>query len=149
MKIAFKLLVFTVVLICCYQKTTFAVAPIEDKINRVETIEEITDKVSKEYNQNPWLIYNICKAESQFDSNASHDGGAGRGICGIHKATFIGWEKEFGIDLDYNSNYDQLKMTAIAFSKGESYRDDWSTYRRYRDYGVFTVAELRKILDKK
>ena len=33
----------------------------------------------------------------------------------------------FGLDLNYYSSYDQVKLMAIAFTKGESYRADWSS----------------------
>lgn len=122
--------------------------PVETPIVDTEsmTINEIVDYIAPQYNQNAWLIYNICKAESDFDSNADHDSGKGKGICGIHKSTFEYWEKKFGIDLNYNSDFDQIKMTTIAFSNGSLYRNQWSTYVRYKNYGVFTKAEELKIL---
>ena len=150
MKIILKTLLILVVLISCYYFTgkhtvLYSKPDIVNaqEINKELTIQEIVDKVSKEYNQDSWLIYNVCYAESHFNPGAVHDGGRGKGVCGIHKTTFIGWEKEFNVDLNYDSTYDQIKMTVIAFSKGEKYRDDWSTYNRYVKYGVFNKYEIK------
>lgn len=127
------------------QDDTVENVPVADEQTTVQPISyiDIVKKVSFEYNQDWWLIYNICKAESHFNPNAVHDGGAGKGVCGIHKTTFIYWEDKFSIDLDYNSDYDQIKMTAIAFSNGEFYRNQFSTYLRYKTYGVFNKYEVK------
>jgi len=143
-----KFILFVIVLINCYQFSTITLTK-ADELVKAPTVTptmsytDIAKKVSLEYNQDWWLIYNICKAESHFNPNAIHDGGAGKGICGIHKTTFIYWEKKFNIDLNYNSDYDQIKMTALAFSNGELYRSQFSTYNRYKEYGVFNKYEVK------
>jgi hypothetical protein len=143
-----KFILFIIVLINCYQFSTITLTK-ADELVKAPTVTptmsytDIAKKVSLEYNQDWWLIYNICKAESHFNPNAIHDGGAGKGICGIHKTTFIYWEKKFNIDLNYNSDYDQIKMTALAFSNGELYRSQFSTYNRYKEYGVFNKYEVK------
>lgn len=144
-----KFILFIIVLINCYQFSTTTLTKADEPVQNTIIVQsndsyiDIAKKVSLEYSQDWWLIYNICKAESHFNSNAIHDGGKGKGICGIHKSTFQYWEKVFNIDLNYNSDYDQIKMTAIAFSNGELYRTQFSTYNRYKQYGVFNKYEVK------
>jgi hypothetical protein len=130
-------------------KPTYATAPEMTQEEQVKQFastgyRSMVDYIAPQYNQDPWLIYNICNAESNFNPNANHDGGRGKGICGIHKSTFEYWEKQFGVDLNYNSDFDQIKMTSIAFSKGSLYRNQWSTYVRYVTYGVFHKYQIKK-----
>ena len=89
---------------------------------------------SIEFAQDPSLISKISWCESKHKIS-SHDGGRGVNMTGIHDATFERWnnefEKEYGYRLDRKSTFDQFRMMAYAFSKGESYRDDWTTYVAY------------------
>jgi hypothetical protein len=105
------------------------------------TIPQIIEEVAPMFNQDPKLISKIAYCESKF-KNVVHDGGHGKGVTGIHKKTFDFWlvkyKKENNESLDYNSSYDQLKMMAFAFSKGDSYRNQWSTYRSYRNGGTYS-----------
>lgn len=124
------------------QDTVVVESPVVVDVNKM-SYKEMAYYASKEFNQDGWLIYNVCKAESHFDEKADHDGGLGKGVCGIHRTTFAYWEQIFDVDLDYNSSYDQIKMTALAFSKGVLYRNQWSTYRRYVAYGVFNKYDIK------
>ena len=71
---------------------TYATAPEMTQEEQVKQFastgyRSMVDYIAPQYNQDPWLIYNICNAESNFNPNANHDGGRGKGICGIHKST--------------------------------------------------------------
>jgi len=105
------------------------------------TIPQIIEEVAPMFDQDPELISKIAYCESKF-KNVVHDGGHGRGVTGIHKKTFDLWlvryKKETNETLDYNSSYGQLKMMSWAFSKGNSYRNQWSTYVAYKNGGTYS-----------
>lgn len=105
------------------------------------TIAELTEKIATAFNQDPKLIEKIIYCESGGKIQ-SHDGGRGFNITGIHDATFNGWlkeyEKEYNETLNKDSSYDQIKMMSWAFSKGESYREQWTTYVAYTNGGEYT-----------
>lgn len=121
---------------------------LEEKRSKM-SISEIIDEVSPMFDQDPALIYKISYCESNHKDEV-HDGGYGKGVTGIHKRTFnlwlINYKKETGETLNYDSSYDQLKMMAYAFSKGESYRRQWSTYVSYKNGGVYSFYS--KLLKK-
>lgn len=153
MNISFKLLVFAVVLVSVFQRTTYAEAPLPTQApiivvdtDRVMTIPEVIHEMSTTYGVNEKMLSEVIFCESSFRQGVSHDGGQGVGVTGFHKTTFDGWNKQFGLNLNYYSSYDQVKLMAIAFTKGESYRDDWSSYRRYIKYGTCDIAKIRKML---
>lgn len=68
----------------------------------------------------------VMKCESNFNPKAVGDGGKARNVYQYHKPTFDAFSKDFGEQLDYNSYYDQIKLTAWAFSKGKSYKRHWT-----------------------
>lgn len=113
----------------------------EDIIIRPTLVKDIIEEVAIKFDQDPILINKISFCESRHKV-ASHDGGRGINVTGIHDKTFKGWlslyEKETEETLDINSTYDQLKMMSWAFSKGEKYRRQWTTYVAYKNGGTYT-----------
>lgn len=93
-----------------------------------------------QFGQDPKLINKIVQCESG-GKVASHDGGRGVNVTGIHDKTFNYWlpkyEKDTGETLDITSTYDQLKMLSWAFSKGEDYRRHWTSYRSIKNGGTY------------
>lgn len=110
-------------------------------IPKEKTIEEMVLEIAPRFGQDPALISKISWCESHHEVKV-HDGGYGVGVTGIHKKTFEGWLPKYKADtgetLNYDSSYDQLKMMSWAFSKGESYRDDWTTYVAYTKGGTYS-----------
>lgn len=150
MNISFKLLVFAVVLISCFQRTAQAEAPEPIQVpildvNRVMTIPEIIHEMSTTYDVNEKMLSEVIFCESSFRQDVPHDNGAGKGVTGFHRDTFNGWAERFDLKLNYNSSYDQIKLMAIAFTKGENYRDDWTSYRRYVKYGTCNINKIRNM----
>lgn len=125
-----------------------SVESIKEKRSKM-TIPQIIEEVSPMFGQDPKLISKITYCESKFKV-VVHDGGHGKGVTGIHKKTFNLWlvkyKKENNETLDYNSSYDQLKMMAYAFSKGDSYRNQWTTYVAYKNGGTYSFYS--KLLKK-
>lgn len=94
----------------------------------------------------PKIFTYIVACESSFNSDASHDGGNGKGITGFWKETFERWNKKFfNSELDYNNQEHQLKLMARAFAEGEEYRNDWSSWNKYKKYGTCYNHEIRKM----
>lgn len=110
-------------------------------IPKEKTIEEMILEIAPRFEQDPALISKISWCESKH-KEVVHDGGHGLGVTGIHKRTFQGWlpkyEAEEGETLNYESSYDQLKMMSWAFSKGNSYRNQWTTYVAYMNGGTYS-----------
>jgi len=113
----------------------------EDIVSSMSVQEQI-NYIAPQFNQSPKLINKITWCESSH-MVLPHDGGAGVGVTGIHKATFNGWnimfEKEFGFKLNYESTFDQLTMMSYVFGKGNSYRNQWTTYVAYANGGTATL----------
>lgn len=137
LKIAF--FVFAFLGIFTIPKSTQSIAPVITP-NEM-TIEEMINDASLRFKQDPLLISKISYCESKH-KNVVHDGGHGKGITGIHKKTFERWlpkyEAENGEILNYDSTYDQLKMMSWAFSQGDAYRNQWTTYVAYKKGGTYS-----------
>lgn len=101
---------------------------------------QMIDYVPKLFDQDPKLISKITWCESHHIAQ-DHDSGRGFNITGIHDKTFDRWlplyEKERKETLNKDSTYDQLKMMSWAFSKGDSYRNQWTTYVAYKNGGTY------------
>lgn len=106
-----------------------------------DTVVGIIDYVAPQFGQDPKLISKISYCESEHIVT-DHDGGRGKNVTGIHDDTFNGWlplyEKERGETLNIDSTFDQLKMMSWAFSKGDAYRKQWTTYVAYLNGGEYT-----------
>lgn len=109
--------------------------------NEFETVDEIIKEVAPLFKQDPKLISKITFCESSHRVQ-SHDGGRAFNITGIHDTTFNYWlkqyEKEMNETLDLHSTYDQIKITSWAFSKGDKYRNQWTSYVAYINGGEYT-----------
>lgn len=105
------------------------------------TVKEMIYEIAPKFKQDSNLIDKIIYCESGYIP-VSHDGNRGYGVTGIHKTTWnlwlIDYEKEQGETLDYQSSYDQIKMISWAFSKGSSYKNQWTTYVAYMNGGSYT-----------
>ena len=99
-------------------------------------VKEVIKCIAPAYKQNPVLIDKVVFKESSYNPNAIHDNNKGRGVAGFHKTTFEGWNKQYfketGEVLSYDSSLDQVKLLSWAFSKGEKYRNAWSSYRHIK-----------------
>jgi len=109
------------------------------------SVKEMAYLTAMQFGQDPTLISKIMMCESG-GIVASHDGGRGVNVTGIHDNTFNYWlpkyEKDTGETLDITSTYDQLKMMSWAFSKGDTYRRQWTTYRAYKNGGTYTFYSI-------
>lgn len=110
------------------------------------SVPELIEHYAVVYNQDPQLLKSVAYCESRYKTSLKGDGGRAYSVFQIHKPTFERWEKQMGQDLDYNNYRDHIKLAAWAFSKGESYRDDWTTYVAIRKGGTYSFYS--KLLKK-
>ena len=101
------------------------------------SLQEMIKCVVPPFYHNPQEVSTVIKMESGYNSKAIHDGGAGKGPTGFHKDTFDRWNKQSGLNLNYDSSIDQVKLMAWAFDQGKSYKDDWSTWQRLHKKGIY------------
>lgn len=131
------------ILFTCLAFTPKASGKVEEevKVEQPKTVIEIIGEIAPRFGQDPKLIEKITWCESHHEVK-SHDGGRGTNVTGIHDKTFDGWlplyEKEQGETLDKASTYDQIKMMAWAFSKGDGYRNQWTSYVAYTNGGIYS-----------
>ena len=112
----------------------------QQKVNQM-TVTEMINYIAPQFKQDPHLRKKIMMCESGLRV-LPHEGGRGVNATGIHDTTFTGWNKKYAIKhkekLDKESMYDQIKMMSFAFSQGESYRDDWTSWVAYQKGGTYT-----------
>lgn len=105
-----------------------------------DTVVGMIDYIAPQFGQDPQLISKIAWCESGHKVK-SHDGGRAVNITGIHDRTFDGWlplyKADRGETLNKDSTFDQIKMMSWAFSKGSSYRNQWTTYVAYTKGGTY------------
>lgn len=112
----------------------------------VAKLKEVAKEEAIAHGVDPKIFTYIVACESSFNTDASHDGGNGKGITGFWKETFERWNKKFfNGELDYNNQEHQLKLMARAFAEGEEYRNDWSSWNKYKKYGTCYNYEIKKI----
>lgn len=99
-----------------------AVVPVAPK-----TTKEIVVDFAKKYQVSSTEMLGVMQCESKGNQSAVGDSGHAFGVYQYHVPTFNSFEKRMGEDLDINSKYDQIKLTAWAFSKG--YQSHWTCYR--------------------
>lgn len=82
---------------------------------------EYADKYTEQYGVDPTVFKKVMFCESQNKPNppGHNDGGAAYGIFQFHRPTFLYYEKQIGIDLEYTSYKDQIQLAAYMFSIGE------------------------------
>lgn len=112
-----------------------------------EVVKDIIREKSEKYNLSYSMMSKVIFCESGFQADANHDGGRGKGVTGFHRSTFNGWlskyQRETGQTLNYESAYDQIELMSWAFTKGEQYRDDWTSYNKLKRYGECNNAKLK------
>lgn len=83
---------------------------------------EYADKYSLEYAIDANLFKKVmyCESKNRPNPPGHNDGGNAFGIMQFHKTTFLGYEKQIGLDLDYYSYHDQIRLAAYMFSVGQA-----------------------------
>lgn len=110
----------------------------EIKINPLDLtpIEQI-EYFSTMYGGNPAIAKKVMECESNGNHKTSGDGGRSNGIFQFQKSTFLRMEKEFGEDLDYTSQFDQIKLGSWALTQPNLARE-WTTYVAIQKGGKYS-----------
>lgn len=123
-----------------YQSKDVAVSPQNAPEQDFEamSVSELIDYIAPQYGADKELIKKITWCESKHKA-LPHDRGLGFGVTGYHRKTFEYHKGLFGrSELKYESTFDQLTLMSIAFSKGEQYRNLWTTYVAYKNGGTYS-----------
>jgi len=102
------------------------------------TVKQALAKFTKEFGSDYQLVLSVVSCESHFNPKTIGDKGLALNIGQFHRDTFLSMSKEFGEQLDYNSYYDQAKLISWAFSQGESYKRQWTTYVAIKNGGEYS-----------
>jgi len=81
------------------------------------------------------LISLIIDHESQWNNSAVGDGGRSRGIAQFQKSSFERMAKAMGEELDYTSEFDQIKLLVWGVANG--YGREWTAYRCIKNGGKY------------
>ena len=92
---------------------------------------------SELYGSNEDIVRAVIRCESHGLHSAKGDGGNANGIAQFWEGTFNRMSNKLGEKLDYNSEYDQVKLLSFAMSKPELARE-WTSYRAIMNGGKYT-----------
>ena len=110
----------------------------EIKINPLDlTPEQQVIYFSDLYGGDYKVALKVMECESGGNHKTSGDGGRSNGIFQFQKSTFLRMEKEFGEDLNYSSQYDQIKLASYALSK-EELAKEWTTWVSIQNGGKYS-----------
>jgi hypothetical protein len=119
------------------------VLPTKDSAQELEiinpinlTIEQQIEYFSDLYKTDSNLIKKVMECESNGDHSNISDGGRSKGIFQFQKPTFLWMEKEFGEDLNYESQFDQIKLATWAIANG--YGSNWTAWRAIKNGGTYS-----------
>jgi hypothetical protein len=91
------------------------------------TVEQQVEYFSKLYGADVSLVKKVIECESGWEHDSSADGNRSNGILQFQESTFNRMGKMFGEELDYHSQFDQIKLGTWALSKPELARE-WTTW---------------------
>lgn len=103
---------------------------------------------AKLYGADSSLVKRVIDNESDGKHNKCGDNGLSCGIGQIQKTTWIDLEQKynevFKEDLNYTSQFDQLKLTTWSIANG--YGNRWTAYRCIKNGGTYSFwsSQLQK-----
>jgi hypothetical protein len=95
------------------------------------------DYFTKLYGSDPEIVKKVIRCESQWNNNARGDNGNANGIGQFWESTFYRMAKILGEELNYKSEFDQIKLLSFAMSKPELARE-WTSYRAIMNGGTYS-----------
>lgn len=101
------------------------------------TIEQQIVYFSTLYGTDSNIVLKVIECESGGNHQVTGDGGRSNGIAQFQRSTFNRMEKILGEDLNYDSQFDQIKLLSFALSKPELARE-WSSLRAIKNGGVYS-----------
>lgn len=101
------------------------------------TIEQQIVYFSTLYGADSNIVLKVMECESGGNHQVTGDGGRSNGIFQFQRSTFNRMEKILGEDLNYDSQFDQVKLASFALSKPELARE-WSSFRSIKNGGKYS-----------
>jgi hypothetical protein len=89
------------------------------------------------YGGDSQIALSVMECESSGSHSAKGDGGRSNGIFQFQKSSFERMEKDFGEDLNYTSEYDQIKLASWALANPK-YQREWTSYRAISNGGKYS-----------
>ncbi len=96
---------------------------------QILTPQEYISLFAREYGANEKQLMTVAKCESGFKPTALGDHLKARNIYQYHLETFQRFSLLIGEKLDYDSYYDQAKLTAFIFAKYPQLRSHWTCFK--------------------
>lgn len=110
----------------------------EIKINPLElTPEQQVVYFSNLYGGDPTVALRVMECESGGNHKTVSDGGRSNGIYQFQKSTFERMEREFGEDLNYSSQFDQIKLGTWALAQ-DKYQNEWTAFVAIKRGGKYS-----------
>lgn len=75
-------------------------------------------------------LLSVAKCESNFNPKAIGDSGKAKNIFQYHEKTFDRFSLLLGEELDYNSYYDQSKLTGWVWENRPDLKNHWTCYTK-------------------
>lgn len=133
MKIIKKIVVFTLIISLLIHAKVMAdplnISPLE------LTAEGQVIYFSNLYGIDANIITRVIDCESQWEHSAKGDGGRSNGIGQFQKSTFNRLSKLMGEELDYNSQFDQIKLLTWSIANGHG--REWTSFRALENGGIY------------
>lgn len=91
------------------------------------------------------VVKAVVRCESGGDHKSKGDSGFSKGIAQFQKSTFYRMAKLKGEDLNYESQFDQIKLLSYAMANPDLARE-WSTFRAIKNGGTYSFysRQLKK-----
>lgn len=134
----YKIIVVVALIISLYASSTKVIADPLEIVNTVNlTVEQQVEYFSELYQADVILVKKVIDCESGWNNSASGDNSLSNGIFQFQKSTFYRMAKILGEELDYTSQYDQVKLGTYAMSKPELARE-WTAYVAIQNGGTYS-----------
>ena len=131
-------------ILCVYTSIGVAIASAPDRTSDDYSLDELIVRFAKENEVSPALLKKVMLCESHGNMELVGDGNRALGIYQYHEPTWEEFTSKMGEDLNRDSAYDQIKVTAWAFSNG--YAQRWTAYRAIMNGGTYSFYS--KLLKK-
>lgn len=96
-----------------------------------KTTAELIKEAEVKYGLKADILLKTLWCESHFEHEGLYgDNGLAYGIAQFHKPTFLAFEKESGMDLEYTDKEDQIELAGWAFANEKAWH--WVCWKRIK-----------------
>ncbi len=128
-------------LLCVIVPLVALAKPLETKEVQINPQDlSVTEQViyfSNLYGGDSEITLKVMECESGGNHQVIGDGGRSKGIFQFQLSTFNRMEKILGEDLNYDSQFDQVKLASFALSQPKL-ANEWTAYRSIKNGGKYS-----------